>query len=149
MQFKRLVLFGMIGLSLGYGLFLLDNTGVLQRWKQVSNPSNEILNLFALEALPGSSDGVEFIKPCKKPSPELFTLWKSPKDSAACVQRIVRESDVYARSTFVMDKNNNIWMWQNSWYAYEEESRKVFFPMFGSVMGIMIALIANRRRKTL
>jgi hypothetical protein len=149
MKLQRLVLFGVIGLCLGYGLFLLDNSGVRQRWQQIANPSNEVQDLFALEELPESADGVEFIKPCEKSSPELLTLWKSPKTNTDCVQRIIREADTYARSTFVMDKDGNIWMWQHSWYAYREESRKVFFPMSGSIIGIVVALIANKRRKTL
>ena len=149
MKFQRLVLFGIIGLCLGYGLFLLDNSGVLQRWQQISNPSYEIQGLFTPEELPEIVDGVEFIKPCEKSSPELITLWKSLKTNNACVQKIIREADTYARSTFVMDKDGNIWMWQHSWYAYAEESRKISFPAFGSIIGIVVAQIANKHRKIL
>lgn len=144
MGFIKILAGGMIGLLLGVGIFQLDTNGFFERWKKLTSPSTDILNLFEIEGA-SSGNGVEITKPCNFSTPEFSFVSNYPKDIVDCVQKIVREADVYTKSAYAKDSKGIIWEWRLFSYAYAENSKLFMYPLLGFAFGLAITFHFHRQ----
>jgi hypothetical protein len=145
MRFNKIIAFGLIGLFLGIGFYYLEDSGFFQRWHKLSNPSDEIINMFSTNILPDIFDSSHPIQPCDYSFHEFSILWNPPKNIAECGQDIFRATDGYMRRSYIMDPNGDVWLWSKLWYAYTTFNNMIVFPIIGLVLGIIIGFIPTKR----
>ena len=141
MRFLLILVFALIGLLLGIGWFHLDTSGFFEKWNLLPNPSTEILTLFSPGTIP---DEFGNPKDCDYSFPEFTFPSNHPKIIENCVQRIDRAADAYTRTVYIIDGKGEFWTWSHFSYVYDEELKKIVFPLIGISIGVVPGVLINR-----
>jgi hypothetical protein len=143
MRFFIVFALGIIGLLLGITLFQLDTSGYFERWHQLTNPTDSVLDLFSQKTTPD-----EYGNPilCDESSPEFSLLSNTPKRIVDCIQRIDRAADATTRTVYITRENGEVWTWSYFDYAYAYYAKRIYFPATGFVFGVVAALFIIKKR---
>jgi hypothetical protein len=142
MRSVRIIVFGIIGILLGIGLFNLDDYGYFGRWQKLPDSPERILGLFSSENWQ-NDPGVKYTKPCDYSSPEFSFLNNHPKNTTDCVQVFIQYAEGAHRYSYAIDQGGDIWEWDH--LAINELSELILLTTLGCVIGIIIAVLVNRR----
>jgi hypothetical protein len=142
MRVLKVIVLGVIGLFLGYGLGVGIESGYFQHWEKLSMTPQKIEEIFTVESLEDISYPMTTItKPCDLSSSEFSLFSNHPHQIKECIQRSELYADGYFHYTYVLDDNGNIWGTE-----YSNSANNAMFTMLcllslGLLLGIAGALL--------
>ena len=138
MRLERIILFGIAGIFLAFFFYNFADKGYIERWRKNPSISQEDLD-FYFSATNNESD--EF-PPCDYSAPEFSFLSNAPKNIKQCAVNIIWYPEGYDRTVYIIDSNNNYWVWSHksilNLYAL------LWTPIIGFVLGAVIAMVTSQ-----
>lgn len=149
MKILRAVVFGIVGLLIGFSFANAAVSGYFVRWELASIPSEKIDALFDVEEeMSGPRSATKYTKPCDYTKPEFSFLSNSPKFIEDCMQEYEQYPEGAGRWAYVLDNNGNVWRWEHTSYYDGPINNMICFPGLGLLLGIIIGFTVNSARKT-
>jgi hypothetical protein len=147
MQIVRIILFGLIGFFLAYGIVYVTEFGYLERWRKITSPSENIYGYFlATDNTQNHQGGLIITNPCDYSKPEFSFISNFPKNISKCVQVTTLYPEGESRNTYVYDRNGTVWEW--SYLVYVDLGAMICWPFIGLLIGVLIAIITRKPKQT-
>jgi hypothetical protein len=142
MRVLKVIVLGVIGLFLGYGLGVGILSGYFQRWEKQEMTPQEIEEIFTVESLEDISYPMTTItKPCDLSSSEFSFFSNHPLQIKDCIQRSELYADGYFHYTYVLDDNGNVWGTKYGNSANNAINTMLCLLSLGLLLGIAGALL--------
>ena len=138
MRLERIILFGIAGIFLAFFFYNFADKGYIERWRKNPSISQEDLDFYFSATI---SESDEF-PPCDYSAPEFSFLSNAPKNIKQCAVNIIWYPEGYDRTVYIIDSNNNYWVWSHksilNLYAL------LWTPIIGFVLGAVIAMVTSQ-----
>lgn len=135
MRLERIILFGTTGILLAFFFYNSADKGYFERWRKNPNISQEDLDYY----FSATNNEYDEYPPCDYSAPEFSFLSNAPKNIVKCAVYMIWYPEGYDRTVYILDSNNNYWVWSHksilNLYAL------MWTPFIGFILGAVIAIV--------